>query len=343
MRWLIVLPFARPGLMGVDFGDELRELGHEVRLVPYRRDNALYKNTPTKAAYQRLILKKLERACAEWRPAVVLVIKGGPITPAFIRRVKARTDALFVNFFPDNPLWMIPFECLEAYDVFFTKERYALRTLASVGLRNLHYLPMYCVPAQHHPVTLTEDERARYAAGVSLVGSRYAFRERLVRELAGYPLRVWGGGWATAADPEVRRLVAGGAVFGHAKLCVYSGSTVSLNPHHPMNDIVGVNTRAFELAAAGCCQVADDKDDLAALFKPGEEVLVYRDVGDLKRRLEACLARPDEARAIGANARRRALAEHTLRHRIDEMLAVLEDRFGLKARPSGANAPRRQI
>ena len=342
MRWLIVLPFARPGLMGVDFGDELRGLGHEVRLFPYRRDNALYKNTPTKGAYQRVILKRLERACAEWRPEVVLVIKGGPITPEAIRRMKARSDAVVVNFFPDNPLWMIPFECLEAYDVFFTKERYALRSLASVGLRaNLHYLPMYCVPADHHPVTLTAEESERYASAVSLVGSRYPYRERLVSELAHYPLRVWGGGWTRATDPAVRRLAAGGPVFGHAKLCVYSGSTVSLNPHHPMNDIVGVNTRAFELAAAGVCQIADEKEDLATLFKPGEEVLVYRDVGELKRRLDDCLARPDEARAIGANARRRALAEHTLRHRVEEMLAVIQDRFGLKARPAGRHAKRR--
>ena len=40
----------------------------------------------------------------------------------------------------DNPLWMIPFECIAAYDVFFTKERYALRALEAVGLENLHYL-----------------------------------------------------------------------------------------------------------------------------------------------------------------------------------------------------------
>ena len=136
-------------------------------------------------------------------------------------------------------------------------------------------------------------------------------------------------------------MVAGSLVFGRDKLCVYSGSVVSLNHHHPLNDICGVNTRAFELAAAGACQISDDKAELAALFKPDEEVLTYRDVGDLKRRLDACLARPDEARALGANARRRALAEHTLRHRIDEMLAVIEDRFGLNARPSGADAPRR--
>ncbi|HEU4371370.1 MAG TPA: glycosyltransferase [Methylomirabilota bacterium] len=328
MRWLIVLPFARPGLMGVDFGDELRGLGHEVRLFAYRRDDPLYKNTPTKGLYQRWILRRLERACAAWRPEVVLVIKGGPIPPDFLRRVKARLGPLVVNVFPDNPLWMIPFECLEAYDVFFTKERYALRTLQSVGLRNLHYLPMYCVPAAHHPVALTPDETQRFGAAVSLVGSRYGYRERLVRALADRPLRVWGGGWSRARDPAVRPLVAGGPVFGRDKLCVYSGSTLSLNPHHPMNDIVGVNTRTFELAAAGACQVADFKEDMATLFKPGEEVVVYRDLGELRRLLDHYLARPEEARAVGDNARRRALTEHTLRHRVEEMLAVIRERFG---------------
>ncbi len=328
MRWLIVLPFARPGHMGVDFAEEFRVLGHQVRTFAYRRDNPLYKNRGTKAAYQLWILRRLERACLDWRPALVLVIKGGPITPGLIRRVKARLDTLFLNFFPDNPLWMIPFECIEAYDLFFTKERYALKSLQQVGLRNLHYLPMYCVPSLHHPVTLTPEETRRYGAPISFVGSHYPYRERLVRELAGYPLRLWGTGWAEAEDPAVRRMVAGAAVWGREKLLVYSGSTLSLNHHHPMNDIVGVNTRTFELAASSACQVVDQKEELELLFKPGEELLAYRDLAGLRRQLDYYLAHPDEASAIGENARRRALAEHTLRHRIEEMLAVVEERFG---------------
>ena len=326
MRWLITLPFKRAGFMGVDFADELTAMGHEVRLFAYRRDNVVYKNRSTKAAYQLWILRRLERACIAWRPDVVLVIKGGPVTPGLIRRVKARIATRFVNFFPDNPLWMIPFECIEAYDVFFTKERYAMASLQQVGLRNLHYLPMYCVPSLHHPVTPTADEARRFGAPLSFVGSRYDYRERFVRELADYPLRLWGHGWARSADPVVRRMMAGGPVYGRDKLCVYVGSTLSLNHHHPMNDIVGINTRTFELAAAGACQVVDAKDDLARLFKPGEEVVSYRDLGELRRHLDHYLANPDEARLIGENARRRALAEHTLRHRIEAMLDVLAAR-----------------
>jgi spore maturation protein CgeB len=118
-------------------------------------------------------------------------------------------------------------------------------------------------------------------------------------------------------------MVAGGPVFGRAKLAVYSGSTLSLNHHHPMNDIVGVNTRAFELAASAACQLVDAKEELARLFTPGQEAIVYHDLGELRRQLAYHLAHPDEARDIGERARKRALAEHTLRHRIEEMLAIL--------------------
>jgi spore maturation protein CgeB len=57
-------------------------------------------------------------------------------------------------------------------------------------------------------------------------------------------------------------------------------------------------------------------------------MVVYRDLPELRRLLDHYLARPDEARAIGDNARRRALAEHTLRHRVEEMLAVIRQRGG---------------
>src|SRR5690242_15863646 len=263
--------------MGMDFRDELQAMGHEARTFAYRRDNPLYKNRSTKATYQLFILRRLERACVAYRPDLVLVIKGGPVTPGLVRRVKARIDTRFLNFFPDNPLWMIPFECIEAYDAFFTKERYALRALQQAGLRNLHYLPMYCVPEMHHPIEPTAEETRRYASPLSFVGSAYAYRERFVRELAGTPLKLWGAGWDRVEAPEVRAMVAGGPVWGRAKLAVYSGSTVSLNHHHPMNDIVGVNTRAFELAASAACQLVDDKEELGHLFTPGQEALVYRD------------------------------------------------------------------
>ena len=44
----------------MDFADELHRLGHEVRTFEYRKDNPLYKNRATKAAYQSYILRSLD-------------------------------------------------------------------------------------------------------------------------------------------------------------------------------------------------------------------------------------------------------------------------------------------
>lgn len=324
----MIAPFDRPGLIGRDFADELTALGHDVRFFAYRRTNVLYKNKPTKAAYQRVIARRLEREAVRFAPHIVLVHKGGPIGPEVLARVKTRTRAIVANVFPDNPLWMLDFTHIEPYDLFFAKEPYAVRQLRLVGLQNVHYLPTYVVPAAHHPVEPTIEERRALDGTVAFVGAWYPYRERFFTGIADQPLRVFGPGWKRAADPRVCARVAGGSLYGRAKLAVYCAATLSLNLHHPMNDILGVNNRTFELAGAGSCQVVDFKEDLATLFKPGEEVLTFRDVVELRRLLDHYLPRPDEARAIGENGRRRALAEHTVRHRIEEILAVVRERFG---------------
>jgi spore maturation protein CgeB len=141
-------------------------------------------------------------------------------------------------------------------------------------------------------------------------------------------VKIWGSGWQKAGHPEVRRMAQNKPVWGRAKLCVYSGATLSLNHHHPLNDIVGINIRTFELAGSGACQLVDFKEELPSLFAVGQEVAVYTGPGDLRTKIDYYTAHPDEARAIGENGLRRALKEHTARHRLQEILHAVEARFG---------------
>src|SRR4030095_5080319 len=89
------------------------------------------------------------------------------------------------------------------YDVFGTKEPDALRARQQVGIRNLAYLPMYCVPSEHYPVTPTTEEARRYGRPISFCCNRYPSREHFVKALHDYPLRLWGAGWSAAKDPAV--------------------------------------------------------------------------------------------------------------------------------------------
>jgi spore maturation protein CgeB len=87
-------------------------------------------------------------------------------------------------------------------------------------------------------------------------------------------------------------------------------------------------TRIFEAAGAGACLISDAFVGAERFLTPGQELLLAGDgaeVAQLLRGLD-----PGTARAIGARARTRVLAEHTYAHRALEveevLLALREDR-----------------
>jgi spore maturation protein CgeB len=80
-------------------------------------------------------------------------------------------------------------------------------------------------------------------------------------------------------------------------------------------------TRVFEAAGAAACLVTDAWEGIELFLEPGREILVARDGAEVAAHLAALS--PARAIAIGVAARRRLLAEHTYRHRVIELEAVL--------------------
>lgn len=83
-------------------------------------------------------------------------------------------------------------------------------------------------------------------------------------------------------------------------------------------------SRPFELAAMGAAMVASPYLGIEAWFEPGKEVVVIQSPEEAADRLRWLLTHDAERRAIGEAARRRALAEHTFRHRAQELVRVIE-------------------
>ncbi len=82
-----------------------------------------------------------------------------------------------------------------------------------------------------------------------------------------------------------------------------------------------VNFRLMEAASAGACvispHVGDDQD---SLFTPGEEVLIYKNLNDLERLIDNCLADPIMCENIGKKAFARVQKEHTPLRRAQELM-----------------------
>jgi len=326
MRALVVAPYwpAREG-WGEDWRLALEAEGHAVRCVGYRRLNPLYKNKGLKAVYQGWIRRGILARAAAWKPDLVLVFKGESFSASFIHALRRASGAVIVNVFVDNPLFSTPFEHIEPYDLFCTKEPYAIEALRRVGLGNLHYLPCHCTPVLDHPPEPTPEERERFAVEIGFTGNYYPYRGRFFLELRDLPIRIWGRGWERAPN-ALRHLLAGRPAWGREKFLSFSLPKIVLNLHHPLNDILGVNDRLFQVASCGGFQLTDQREDVGRMFTEGKEIVTYRDASECRRRIEYYLAHPEERAEIAAAGRRRAHQDHTVSERLRELLAALRER-----------------
>jgi spore maturation protein CgeB len=153
------------------------------------------------------------------------------------------------------------------------------------------------------------------------VANRTPWREEVVRRLR-RPIIVYGRGWrvlrGSLHQVHPRRLPM------HRLPDLYARARAVLNVRNEANVLGGLNQRCFEPLACGTPVLNDAQSDLARCFVPGEEILVWRDFEELNALHQRVGQDPHFAARIGHAGRRRVLAEHTYRHRIQAILAALD-------------------
>lgn len=88
------------------------------------------------------------------------------------------------------------------------------------------------------------------------------------------------------------------------------------------------SVRLFEAAACGVPIISDAWPGLETFFRLGHEILIARSPEDILRYLG--MLDEEEARRIGRRARKRALAEHTAEHRVEQLESYVAE---LRAHP----------
>ena len=82
------------------------------------------------------------------------------------------------------------------------------------------------------------------------------------------------------------------------------------------------NSRVFELLGCGAFQLVDAKKDVRLLFRSGRELVFFDNEKQMLERVRYYLDHPDERAAVARRAREAALAAHTYRHRLAELLKL---------------------
>ncbi|MBU0515701.1 MAG: glycosyltransferase [Proteobacteria bacterium] len=333
----------------------LAALGHEVETIDASQADYFHgfirrsllqeaETDPAAAALINFFAEFVILRCREFRPDLVLALAQAPLSPQALRRLRDLGFASAMWFVENHRVMPYYAQVAGAYDHFFViQPEPFLSHLRDLGANPL-YLPLAADPEVHRPIKLGPGETAEYGADVAFLGEGYPNRRRFFAHLLDHDLKIWGTGW----DPETPlggRVQRGGARIKTDELVkIYNATRVNLNLHSAV-DVGGVdpegdfvNPRTFEIAACGGFQLVDRRTLLTEFFEPDREIAVFRDLAELRAKLDHYLAHPEERRRLAEAGRQRVLAEHTYGHRMERMLAtIFPDRF--RAAPRAAPDP----
>jgi spore maturation protein CgeB len=336
LRVLLVTPDER-GSLGFFCQRAFAKMGHITQVFNYRAHvfgaDYLRSRSPMPRWLRILQIKprallmnqRLCRMVSRFAPDLVLVIKGELIEPRTVRALTARGRSPIVLWYPDASHRLVKrfyqriARGMAFYDATFVVDPTNLPAEIRPSIRRLEYLTFACDPDFHHRVQLTSLERVRYESHICFVGNSHgpgSPRNTALLALADYPLAVWGLGWERTLLAEISPQALRGPAYADQMLKVYSGSEIALNFSLDRYLVF----RNFEVPACGPLLVTEQVPELEGLFHPGEEIVVYNNLDELRHTLDHYLAHPKEAAAIARRGEKRARTEHTFVRRMQELL-----------------------
>ncbi|MCF8724335.1 spore maturation protein CgeB [Nitrospina gracilis] len=339
LRILVVNPVYGGSLPTARFCKEtLISMGHEVDSVDCDRFKDAYfeiqKITEIKNNQRSLNHKFMQlmgdavvAKAVDFKPDLVLALAQAPMSPEAIskfREMKTPVAFWFVEDFNTLTYWK---DVAGLYDYFFTiQQGEFFRKMKAQGLDNFYYLPQAAHPETQYPVALNEDEYKQFSADLSFMGEGYYNRHKAFTRLLDQNFKIWGTGWNQ--DPVFWPHLQNNGERVSSEDCVkiYNAGKVNLNLHsstyhdgiNPNGDFV--NPRTFEIAACGGFQLVDERSELGDCFQIGEEMVTFSNLEEMRAKALYYLENPEERRKVAERGRQRVLREHTIRHRMHEML-----------------------
>jgi hypothetical protein len=285
--------------------------------------------------------RDLVRAAVALRPEVIFIWRGTIVDAGTVRALRRATGAMLVSYNNDDPFswrhqrlprhhersWRRYIDAVPFYDVHFVYRPVNVSEIQQAGARVVHVLKPYFVPHLHHPMMLTDDERARFQSTAVFAGhfeddGRAACIRALVE--AGVDVRVFGGaGWREGLRGIEDRVGPIAPVLGADYARALSAARAGLCFLSRLNRD-RYTRRCFEIPACGTVLVSERTDDLAAMFHDGDEAVFFSTPDELVDKVKWLAGDAAEARRIAAAGLERVHRDgHSVDGRAQEWLDVV--------------------
>lgn len=280
-------------------------------------------------------------AAAGFSPDMVFVYRGTHITAGTLTRIKQKhPDVTLVGYNNDDPfakghpysLWRHFLKAIPVYDLMLAYRHHNLDDFLRIGAKRVELLRSWYYPERNHPVTLSAEEEGKYGCEVVFIGhyeadDRKQYLEELVRR--GFKLRLFGPGYdwdpAIKNSPELQSHIPVRLVWGEDYNKALCGAKVALCFLSKLNRDT-YTRRCFEIPATGTLMLSEYTDDLASLYKEGEEADFFKSKDEMIKKLKLYLGDERLRQVVAANGYRRVMADgHDVVSRMRQVLECVAE------------------
>lgn len=268
--------------------------------------------------------RAMEKQIQECNPSLVLSTYGY-ITSDEMRSLRRFTGtAPWVLWYPDALVNVRPELFVAGWDFIFLKDPFLVDILSSRTNLPVHFLPEACNPTWHRTWEFESDgEREAYTCDVTTAGNIYPYRELVLETLAPHVrLKLYGNLTRYSKSSAITSSYTGRYVTGREKGLAFRGAKIVLNTLH-YAEVRSCNARLFEATGCGAFVVTHVNDGVRDLFDVGREVIGVDSKDELREAVRHYLGDDIARAAVSAAGQRRAHREHTYRHRLEVLLAII--------------------
>jgi len=336
MKILIVRSWGKTAFeLGGYCKNAFAEIGHNTDLFTYNDERISSRFPFLKNLERTLVGKALIKKISDFRPQLILVIKGNRILLELIRELKEIFRIPVANYWIDDPDSIeISRKISPAYDYFFTNDPDAVQVHKESGCPHVRFLSFGCLPDLHKKIQLSEKEYKKYGSDVCFAGTVSEGRIKVLEELSDFNLKVWSPRSVYSFEEKSRIKISklpsssplyskftDRAVLNEELVKVYNASKIVLNIHSPQRVPI---MRDFEVTGCAAFLLTDYARHLETMFKPGEEIICYKNIEELKGMVKFYLSHPGKREEIARKGNLRANRDHTYSRRMEELISFIE-------------------
>jgi spore maturation protein CgeB len=262
-------------------------------------------------------------------PDVFIVSKGVHVSAEVLKEVISK-NILTINWNPDdyfNPLNSSAslLECFRHYDVIINARTHLNEEYKSKGAKNIEFIEWYYDPKIHQPVdkNFSYEESSKY--DVAYIGAWSPFREKLLSNLYGYDVNIWGGGWHKASKSFCKEFNVFKSIADSSQYAkIIASAKINLNIMNRDNRDY-TNLKIFEIPACGGFLLTNRNELTNQYFEEGIEISCYEGPEELRCRVEEYLIDEKKRKTISKNGYKRLIRDgHSIGDRVKDLMKIVK-------------------